>query len=274
MLRFLNIRRLQWRFAFIGQYLQIYPRSLLDRLSRHYPRQWIQVSQDHHRLRAQDQRLCWRACCCSCSRNRQRLLELRRKDWSSWLMDCPVSKETRYSGCERNWKPDVLKGTHEEVQKVWKTWSYKFETWFSSQWGTGQTALDYARKKGDDPITPHDSFEFQYCRYWCNWFTTCMWHWYHLPMEQHMTLYSTLERSVGWDAWRRLCGTYEPQNNRTNIRLLRTQKDKIIGFSIPQGPLWVLWEVVLIGLKLMLPSMKQGDNPNHQMRFFVLYYFN
>ena len=38
-LRFLTIRRLQWRFAFIGHYLQIYPRSLLDRLQRHYPRQ-------------------------------------------------------------------------------------------------------------------------------------------------------------------------------------------------------------------------------------------
>ena len=37
--RFLTIRRLQWRFAFIGHYLQIYPRSLLDRLQRHYPRQ-------------------------------------------------------------------------------------------------------------------------------------------------------------------------------------------------------------------------------------------
>jgi len=46
-------------------------------------------------------------------------------------------------------KTDVFKGTHEEVPKAWKTWSYKSETWFSSQWGTGQTALEYARKKGD-----------------------------------------------------------------------------------------------------------------------------
>ena len=27
-------------------------------------------------------------------------------------------------------KPDVLKGTHEQVQKHWKSWCYKFETWF------------------------------------------------------------------------------------------------------------------------------------------------
>ena len=49
-------------------------------------------------------------------------------------------------------KPDALKGSHEEVQKQWKPWSYKFETWFCSQWPTGQ-ALDYARRKGDDPVT-------------------------------------------------------------------------------------------------------------------------
>ena len=49
-------------------------------------------------------------------------------------------------------KPDGLKGSHEEVQKQWKPWSYKFETWFCSQWPTGQ-ALDYARRKGDDPVT-------------------------------------------------------------------------------------------------------------------------
>jgi hypothetical protein len=42
---------------------------------------------------------------------------------------------------------------HEEVQKQWKPWSYKFETWFCSQWPTGQQAWDYARRKGDDPVT-------------------------------------------------------------------------------------------------------------------------
>ena len=37
-------------------------------------------------------------------------------------------------------KPDALKGSHDEVQKVWKSWSYKFETWFCSQWSRGQEA--------------------------------------------------------------------------------------------------------------------------------------
>ena len=26
-------------------------------------------------------------------------------------------------------KPEVLKGSHEDARKVWKTWSYKFESW-------------------------------------------------------------------------------------------------------------------------------------------------
>ena len=30
-------------------------------------------------------------------------------------------------------KPELLKGSHEDARKVWKTWSYKFESWFSSQ---------------------------------------------------------------------------------------------------------------------------------------------
>ena len=27
-------------------------------------------------------------------------------------------------------EPDALKGSHDEVQKVCRSWSYKFETWF------------------------------------------------------------------------------------------------------------------------------------------------
>ena len=53
-------------------------------------------------------------------------------------------------------KPDILKGSHEEVQKQWKPWSYKFETWFCSQWPTDQQALDYTRGKGDDPVSAVD----------------------------------------------------------------------------------------------------------------------
>ena len=116
-------------------------------------------------------------------------------------------------------KADVHKGTHEEVQKVWKTWSYKFETRFSSQGGTGQTALDYARKKGDDPITPHDLLNSSIAD--IDAIDS------HLRVAlaslTHGTAYDIVfnSRKCGLDAWRRLCGTYEPQSNCTNIRLLR-----------------------------------------------------
>ena len=117
-------------------------------------------------------------------------------------------------------KPDVLKGTHEEVQKIWKTWSYKFETWFSSQWGTGQTALDYARKKGDDPVTPHAFLNSSIAD------IDAIDSHLHVALVSltHGTAYDIVfnsRKKCGLDAWRRLCGTYEPQNNRTNIRLLR-----------------------------------------------------
>ena len=49
-------------------------------------------------------------------------------------------------------KPDALKGSHDEVQKAWKPYSYKFETWFCSQWLRGQEALDWVRGKSDDPV--------------------------------------------------------------------------------------------------------------------------
>ena len=39
-------------------------------------------------------------------------------------------------------KPSELKGSHDEVAKTWKSWSYKFETWFSGQWPAGQQALE------------------------------------------------------------------------------------------------------------------------------------
>ena len=118
-------------------------------------------------------------------------------------------------------KPDVLKGTHdEEVQKIWKTWSYKFEMWFSSQWGTGQVALDCARKKGDDPITAHDLLNSSIADIDA------------IDPHMHVALVSLAHgmaydivfnsrKKCGLDAWRRLCGTYEPQNNRANVRLLR-----------------------------------------------------
>jgi len=117
-------------------------------------------------------------------------------------------------------KPDILKGSHEEVQKQWKPWSYKFETWFCSQWPTDQQALDYARGKGDDPVSAVDLLNGTLQDVDA------------IDARLHVALVSLTQgmaydvvynsrKKCGLDAWRRLCVTYEPQNNRTNIRLLR-----------------------------------------------------
>lgn len=117
-------------------------------------------------------------------------------------------------------KPDALKGTHDEVQKVWKSWSYKFETWFCSQWPSGQEALDWARGKSDDPVEADDLLNSAITDIDA------------IDSHLHVALVSLTSgmpydvvfnsrKKCGLDAWRRLCSTYEPQNNRTNIRLLR-----------------------------------------------------
>ena len=54
-----------------------------------------------------------------------------------------------------------------------------------------------------------------------------------------------------------------------NLRTIVPISDYFEGFSqSPKGHYEYFERWVLIGLKLMLPSMKQGDDPNHQMRFF------
>ena len=116
-------------------------------------------------------------------------------------------------------KPDVLKG-HDEVQKHWKSWCYKFETWFCSQGVHGQKALDWARLKGERPITADDMLTDEISDIDS------------IDAHLHVALVSLTNgmaydvgfnsrKKCGLDAWRRLCDTYEPQNNRTNIRLLR-----------------------------------------------------
>ena len=117
-------------------------------------------------------------------------------------------------------KPSELKGSHDEVAQAWKSWSYKFETWFCSQWPAGQQALDWARLKGDEPVTADDLLNSQLEDI--------------DPIDSHLHValvsltqgmaYDVVYNSrkmCGLDAWRRLCFTYEPHNNRTNIRLLR-----------------------------------------------------
>ena len=86
----------------------------------------------------------------------------------------------------------------------------ELEKWFCSQWPAAQQALDWARLKGDEPVSADDL----------------------LNSHLHVALVSLTQgmaydmvynsrKKCGLDAWRRFCLTYEPHNNRTYIRLLR-----------------------------------------------------
>ena len=120
-------------------------------------------------------------------------------------------------------KPEVLKGTHEEARRSWREWSYKFETWFASQWPSiGQDAMDWAKSKGDSTIQDSD------VQTRVNAHPEVA----TLDAQLHVALvsltggmpYSVVfnsRKKCGLDAWRRLCHVYEPHNPRSNMRLLR-----------------------------------------------------
>ena len=117
-------------------------------------------------------------------------------------------------------EPDVLKRTYDEVQKLWKSWSYKFETWFCSQWAHAQKALEWARLKGERPIAADDMLTDEITDI------------NSIDAHLHVALVSLTNgvaydvvfnsrKRCGLEAWRRLRNTFEPQNNRASIRLLR-----------------------------------------------------
>lgn len=117
-------------------------------------------------------------------------------------------------------KPEALKGSHEEARKMWKSWSYKFESWFGSQWKAGHAALDWARSKGDETITSQLLLD------------STLEDVDGIDAHLHVALISLTQgmpydivfnsrKKCGLDAWRRLCHFYEPMNSRSNIRLLR-----------------------------------------------------
>ena len=90
----------------------------------------------------QEQNKYLRSCCCSCSKGQAQIARETREGLQK-LAEGLQKSSTRPGMVD-------VKGIgkpHEEVQKQWKPWSYKFETWFCSQWPTGQQVLDYARRK-------------------------------------------------------------------------------------------------------------------------------
>ena len=125
-------------FAYTGQYLQNYPSSL-TKWWRAGVSWWCRsyVSSDLDATATESGR--------DSQGHKTRFADVVRQLESGF-------SEAWYRGCEGVGKPSELKGSHDEVAKTWKSWSYKFETWFCSQWPAGQQALDWARLKGDEPV--------------------------------------------------------------------------------------------------------------------------
>ena len=119
-------------------------------------------------------------------------------------MRCPGAVDVKGIG-----KPDALKGSHDEVQKVWKSWRYKLqlETWFCSQWPRGPEVLDWARGKSDDPAEAADLL------------TSAVTDIDAMDAHLHVAFVSLTSgmpygavfnsrKKCGLDAWRRHCNTY------------------------------------------------------------------
>ena len=134
-----------------------------------------------------------------------------------------LSKKSNVVDVKGVGKPDVLKGSHEEAKRAWKSWAYKFESWFVSQYpDAGQQALDWAKEKGDTTIFDSDVQQK------ANTLTDLR----KMDGHLHVALVSltsgmpydvvfSARKKCGLDAWRRLNHVYEPWNPRSNMRLLR-----------------------------------------------------
>ena len=120
-------------------------------------------------------------------------------------------------------KPEVLKGSHETARKSWKSWCYKFESWFVSQYpGIGQDALDWAKGCGDQTIQDSDiqlkANAVPELRALDGHLHVAL---VSLTSEMPYTVVFNARKKCGLDAWRKLCHLYEPHNPRSNMRLLR-----------------------------------------------------
>ena len=220
--RLLRLRFIQRVFATAGQHLQNYPRSLLRRLSNTpisnergspmSPGGGAQASAGPQAAGGAEGMLA--QILMQLQRNQAEIARDTRQGLQT-LSDSlkAVLKKPGTVDAKGVGKPSELKGSHDEVAKAWKSWSYKFETWFCSQWPAGQQALD-------DPVTAHDLLNSQLEDI--------------DPIDAHLhvalvsltqgisyELVYNSRKKCGLDAPRRLCFTYEPHNNRTNIRLLR-----------------------------------------------------
>ena len=120
-------------------------------------------------------------------------------------------------------KPELLKGSHEDAKKAWKSWSYKFESWFASQYlGSGQDILGWAKAFGDTTIQESD---IQTKVNSNPKLATIDGHLHRslvsLTSNMPYMIVFNSRKKCGLDSWRRLSHMYQPHNPRSNLRLLR-----------------------------------------------------
>ena len=118
---------------------------------------------------------------------------------------------------------EVLSTSNKSVLKKWHAWSYMFVTWFSSQFTTGEDALDWAKGQFAEvenaDITANSTSSG---RTGLNRINAQL----HVALlsvfrDDALTVIRNSLKGQGLDAWKRLCGEYQPSNEQSNLRLLR-----------------------------------------------------
>ena len=107
----------------------------------------------------------------------------------------------------------------------WESWHFKFVTWMGSQFGEAEEILEWASTQ-EDTIGQGalDSLELDHPRTRVFKFNGQLYGVLVSLFEMNsepMELVRNSARGMGLDAWRRLCGKYDPSNPQTNLVLLK-----------------------------------------------------
>ena len=122
-------------------------------------------------------------------------------------------------------RPDPISGSKEEIQGKWTTWSYKFETWFTSQYTNGERILDWAKQQ-KDTIKQESIRQFsedsripeEEVKNVDKQLHTAI---VHLTQDEALNLVRNTEKKSGLEAYRRIYFEYDPQDPATNWQTLK-----------------------------------------------------
>ena len=107
----------------------------------------------------------------------------------------------------------------------WESWHFKFVIWMGSQFGEAGEILEWASTQ-EDTIGQEvlDGLELDHPRTKVFEFNAQLYGVLVSLFEMNsepMELVRNSARGMGLDAWRRLCGKYDPSNPQTNLILLK-----------------------------------------------------